>query len=160
MSSYGYELSRAGQDAQVPQSSPEGRFPAGGYVLVADDNALNAKLLRIALEARGYTVCVVTDGIAALAAIRHAVPQVALLDIQMPHMDGIALLEQLRRDDDTRRLPIVVISAFAAGGDLDRAYEAGADTFLSKPVQIRRLLDLVDRLVGYRSDEPTTKATA
>ena len=85
--------------------------------------------------------------------------------VMRPHIEAVctAMLTIVNHgdfDDDTRRLPIVVISAFAAGGDLDRAYEAGADTFLSKPVQIRRLLDLVDRLVGYRSDEPTTKATA
>lgn len=119
-------------------------------ILVVDDNALNAKLLRMALEAQGYAVRIADRVATAREQLRAAAPLVLLLDVQLPEADGLTLLREVRADERRRRLPVVVVSAFAAGDDLDRAYAAGADAFLPKPINVKSLLRIVERFVAER----------
>lgn len=121
-------------------------------MLVVDDNALNAKLLRLAFEAQGYVVRVASDAIAASHEVSLTVPSLTLLDVQMPGTDGLTLLRDWRADERLPRFPVVIVSAFAAGADLDRAYAAGADAFVSKPVNIKNLLHIVERIIAAAGD--------
>ena len=124
--------------------------PRGAKILVVDDNALNAKLLRMALEAEGYVVQVAADAVSARRLLTEQAPAVALLDVQLPDVDGLTLLRQVRADRTVPHFPVVVVSAFAASDDLDRAYAAGVEAFLAKPVNIRTLLRMVEGLAVRR----------
>lgn len=126
-------------------------------ILVVDDNALNAKLLRLALEAQGYAVRVAASAAAARAAVASARPALVLLDVQLPDGDGLAVLREMRADATLAQLPVMVVSAFAAGEDLDRAYAAGADAFVPKPVNVRSLLRILASLVATYASTPSAE---
>ncbi|MGG6239835.1 PAS domain S-box protein [Nodosilinea sp. AN01ver1] len=114
------------------------------YILLADDNDDTQVLVTLLLQEHGYTVEGVTDGRAALGAIRRRRPDLILLDVMMPHLDGLELLRSLRADAQTCELPIILISARAREDDRIEGLEAGADAYLTKPFSHRELLVQVE----------------
>jgi two-component system, cell cycle response regulator DivK len=112
-------------------------------VLVVEDNPRNLKLARDVLEHAGFTVTVVTTGEEALPAARTAAPDVILMDLQLPGIDGHAALSRLRADSRTAGIPVVAVSAFAMRADRDRAMANGFDGYLEKPISVRDLPDQV-----------------
>jgi CheY-like chemotaxis protein len=119
-------------------------------VLLAEDNATNAWLISEFLRAQGFRVEIARDGREAVAMASSSIPDVVLMDIQMPVMDGIEAVRLLRSAESTRRLPVVAVTALAMPGDAERRLAAGADHYLAKPVELRGLLALVRRLVAER----------
>jgi PAS domain S-box-containing protein len=139
---------RGAGGAREPQLDPDlGRHTAGvavrGRVLVADDNADLRQYLKRLLGAR-HDVSVVSDGEAALRAVREAPPDLVLADVMMPRLDGFALLERLRGDPKTRDVPVILLSARAGEESRVEGLEAGADDYLVKPFGARELLARVD----------------
>ena len=119
-------------------------------VLVVEDEPLNTKLMRDVLEASGFTViCAVTgrEGIT-LALERH--PDVILMDIMLPDIDGIRTLGHLRELAETRATPVAAVTAQAMKGDRERLLAAGFDEYLAKPIDVRSLAGEVRRLVARR----------
>jgi CheY-like chemotaxis protein len=112
-------------------------------ILIADDYDDNRELLRLMLESAGYAVREARDGSEFLAAAQAELPDVALIDLSMPILDGWSTLDALRADERTRRLQCIAITAFAAEQDRQRALDAGFDAYLSKPYRSKDLLDLV-----------------
>lgn len=104
-----------------------------GEVLVVDDDMLNRRLLARSLERDGHTVRVATDGREALDELARQVPDVVLLDIVMPGMDGMAVLEHVKSDPAIRHLPVIMISGVEDTGSVIRCIEMGAEDFLPKP---------------------------
>lgn len=104
-----------------------------GHVLVVDDDALNRRLLTATLAREGLRTSSVTDGTEALAAIREDPPDVVLLDIVMPGIDGIGVLQQIKDDEAIRHLPVIMISGQDDAEIVIRCLEIGADDFLPKP---------------------------
>lgn len=102
-------------------------------ILLVDDEPLNVDYLEQELEELGYDTVAAADGLAALEQVAAAAPDVVLLDIMMPRMDGFEVLARLRDDADTRRLPVVIISAMDDIGSIVRGLEMGAEDFLPKP---------------------------
>ena len=96
-------------------------------VLVADDNAVSRELIREVLELSGYDVVEAADGRDAVSVARASAPDLALVDIQMPHLDGYAVLRELRADPNLSKLHIIALTAFAMQGDRERALDAGFD---------------------------------
>lgn len=123
-------------------------------VLLVEDNPRNLKLARDVLEHAGFVVTAVTTGEEALPAAREGMPDVILMDLQLPGIDGHAALEQLRGDPLTAGIPVVAVSAFAMPADRERALGAGFDGYLEKPISVRELPDQVRRLVRGPAGEP------
>ena len=112
-------------------------------VLVVEDNEKNLKLVRDVLEYAGFTVHVATTGEEALARARTAVPDLVLLDLQLPGIDGHATLSRLRDDPVTSHVPVVALTAFAMRDDREKAIAAGFDGYLEKPISVREFPDQV-----------------
>jgi CheY-like chemotaxis protein len=127
-------------------------------VLIAEDNAVNRELLRELLEARGYDVVEACDGQEALAVIERAEPDILLLDIGMPVLDGFGVVRALRENPRLAMLPAVAVTAYAMQGDREKILSSGFDGYLSKPVDARVLAEELDRVLGNR-DKKARAAT-
>jgi CheY-like chemotaxis protein len=111
---------------------------------VADDNPAGRELVRESLEAYVGSIIEASDGREALNKIRESRPDLVLLDIQMPEMDGYAVLREIRSDPALHHLRVVALTAFAMQGDRERALEAGFDDYLTKPVTMAKLKAQLD----------------
>ena len=116
-------------------------------VLVAEDDPDIAQLVMYKLDRSGFETTAVSDGVAALAAVRRFRPHVVLIDVRMPGLNGIELCRELRASAGTAKLPIVMISAQGRPQDREQAYAAGADDYLVKPFSPKELVDRVQRLL-------------
>lgn len=116
-------------------------------VLIAEDHPVNRELLRELLELRGYTVLEACDGQEALRMIEQAQPELLLLDIGMPGMDGFAVVRKIRENPRLALLPVVAVTAYAMRGDQERILSAGFDGYLSKPINPSSLIQELDRLL-------------
>ena len=116
---------------------------AGERILVVEDNELNMKLFRDVLVATGYrTLEATTGGEAVELATEHA-PDLVLMDIQLPDLDGVQALGRLRADERTAAIPVLALTAQAMDGDRERFLAAGFDGYLSKPVNVPELIGAV-----------------
>ena len=118
---------------------------AGENVLIVEDNALNMKLLRDVLAAKGYATLEATTGARALELAQQHAPDVILMDVQLPDVDGVEVLRGIRTDARTASLPVVAVTAQAMDGDRDRFLRAGFDAYLAKPLDVSELLDVLRR---------------
>ncbi len=116
---------------------------AGEQVLVVEDNDKSMKLFRDVLQASGYSTFEATTGEQAIELALAHEPDLVLMDVQLPGIDGIETLEQLRQDERTSSIPVLALTAQAMSGDRDRFLDAGFDGYLSKPVDIAELLQAV-----------------
>ncbi len=112
-------------------------------VLVVEDNELNLKLFCDLLRAHGHEAEPVRDALERAQLTR---PDLIVMDIQMPHVSGLELIEAVRRDVVLRPTPIMAVTAYAGKGDEDRIREAGADAFVSKPITLARFMQSIDEL--------------
>jgi CheY-like chemotaxis protein len=120
-------------------------------VLIAEDNPVNRELLREILENRGYTVTEAGDGQDALTLVDEIRPDILLLDIGMPVLDGYAVAKRLRDNPNTAALPILAITAYAMQGDREKILQSGFDGYLSKPIDAIALAEEMQRVLGKRS---------
>jgi len=116
-------------------------------VLIAEDNPVNRELLRELLEIRGYTVSEACNGQEALAMVEQSPPNILLLDIGMPLLDGFAVVRKLRENPRFTSLPVVAVTAYAMQGDREKVMRSGFDGYLSKPVNSSSLVQELDRLL-------------
>jgi len=108
-------------------------------ILVVDDNPINLKLAADVLAAEGYEVERAADAEQALQTLGRRRPDLILMDVALPGMDGLALTRRLKADEATRRIRIVALTAFAMKGDDQKARDAGCDGYISKPIDTRKL---------------------
>lgn len=113
----------------------------GRLVLVVEDNEKNRKLARDLLSFRGFRVAEATTATDALIAVRAERPDLVLMDIALPDMDGIEALRLLRADPLTQDVPVVAVTAFAMKGDRERLLDEGFDGYLAKPIDARTFVD-------------------
>lgn len=121
---------------------------AGATILLVEDNEVNREMLTRRLEKRGYRVVTAADGAEAVARARAAVPDLVLMDMGLPVLDGWEATRQLRADPVTRRVPVIGLSAHAMAADRDRALVAGADDFDTKPVDFAQLVAKIETLLA------------
>ena len=117
----------------------------GGQILVVEDNERNMKLVRELLEATGYRAIEAATGSQALDLAREHRPDLVLMDIRLPDIDGVEALSRLRADDRTASIPVLAVTAQAMQGDRERCLAAGFDGYLSKPIDVGQLLEAVSR---------------
>lgn len=124
----------------------------GQKILVVEDNELNLKLFCDLLRAHGYEAEPVRDGREAVERARGFEPDLIVMDIQMPHITGLELIEQLKADDDLKPIPIMAVTAYAAKGDEERIRDAGAEGYVSKPISVIRFVDAVSSLLAFAEE--------
>ena len=109
-------------------------------VLIVEDNAANMTLAVFLLRSVGHTVLSATDAEAGLTLARDEQPNLILMDVQLPGMDGLEATVQLKRDDATRAIPVIALTALAMKGDEERIRAAGCDGYIAKPMRYREFL--------------------
>ena len=120
-------------------------------ILIVEDNAKNMKLFRDVLAAMGYRTLEATTGGDAVDLASEHTPDLVLMDIQLPDLDGVQALQRLRAEARTASIPIVALTAQAMHGDRERFLEAGFDGYMSKPVNVHDLIEMVRQHCGGRS---------
>jgi two-component system cell cycle response regulator DivK len=130
----------------------------GQKILVVEDNELNLKLFCDLLGAHGYEAEPVRDGREALERARAFAPDLVVMDIQMPHISGLELIEQMKADDELRRTPIMAVTAYAARGDEERIRDAGAEGYVSKPISVVRFVEAVRALLDAAAERAAAEA--
>jgi len=117
-------------------------------ILLVEDNELNRDMLSRRLSRRGYSVEVSIDGAQAIEMAHSLHPDLILMDVDLPVIDGLEATRRLKADAETRTIPVLALTANAMAGDEERALAAGCDDYDSKPVDIPRLLAKIQALVG------------
>ena len=120
-------------------------------LLIVEDNEMNLDMLSRRLAARGFCVTAAGDGISGVEAARQSLPDLILMDLSLPEMDGWTATRLLKADPITRHIPVLALTAHAMDGDRERALSAGCDAFDTKPVDFARLLEIIDRLIRGRN---------
>ncbi len=120
----------------------------GQKILVVEDNELNLKLFCDLLRAHGYEAEPVRDGREAVERARAFAPELVVMDIQMPHISGLELIEQMKADEELKGIPIIAVTAYAAKGDEERIRDAGAEGYVSKPISLLRFVEAVAGLLA------------
>ena len=117
-------------------------------ILLVEDNEMNRDMLSRRLERKGYTVVLAVDGADGLQQARTQSPDLILMDMSLPVVDGWEATRQLKADAATQRIPVIALTAHAMASDEQKAREAGCDDFDTKPIEFPRLLGKINALLG------------
>ena len=117
-------------------------------ILMVEDNLRNRTMLTRRLEKRGYEVVIAVDGESGLALAGSEAPDLILMDMSLPILDGWEVTRRLKADASTRHIPIIALTAHAMSSDRDKALEAGCDDYDTKPIELPRLLEKMESLLG------------
>jgi two-component system, cell cycle response regulator DivK len=120
-------------------------------ILIVEDNEKNMKLARDILRAKGYTVFEAVNGEEGVRQALEQVPDLVLMDIQLPDINGIEAFTRIRANEATAKVPVVAFTASVTVNDRSRIGDAGFDAFLGKPIQLKEFLETVRRLLGEGS---------
>jgi CheY-like chemotaxis protein len=135
-----------------PSEQGEEKAPAGAgkrkLILVAEDDEKTRNLLGQVMRRGGYRVALAEDGLGAANLLKRAIPDLILIDLKMPRMDGFQLLEILKRYDTSANIPTIVLTGVDGPFELDRALRLGVDDYLIKPISPRKLLIKVRSIIG------------
>jgi CheY-like chemotaxis protein len=133
----------AGAPERLESTDPDMAPTAGATILLAEDDPANSIMLTESLQSNGYRVVHVPDGVEAVARSRVLHPDLILMDIQMPNLDGLEATRLIRSDKSLKHIPIVAITALSMPGDRERCLEVGVNEYLAKPVGMRELLQTI-----------------
>jgi CheY-like chemotaxis protein len=124
-------------------------------ILIVEDNPRNLRLLIMTLRGKGYSLLQATDGEEALAVARAERPDLIIMDIQLPKLDGLEVTRRLRVTPGFSQLPIIALTAYAMKGDREKAIAAGCDTYVLKPINTRQLPGIVAEMLERGRDNPS-----
>jgi two-component system, cell cycle response regulator DivK len=122
-------------------------------VLLVEDNEMNRDMLSRRLIRRGFQVVFAMDGQQGIDLARSERPDIILMDMSLPVIDGWEATRRVKADDATRSVPVIGLTAHAMAGDREKAIEAGCDDYETKPVELDRLIGKIERLLGAAKDE-------
>ena len=122
-------------------------------ILLVEDNELNRDMLSRRLERRGFQVLIAVDGAQGVAMAQSDAPDLVLMDMSLPVVDGWEATRRLKAAPETRAIPIIALTSHAMVGDREKAIEAGCDDYDTKPIELPRLLEKIDRLIGKDKSE-------
>src|SRR5260221_12496931 len=123
--------------------------PLQRKVLVGEDNELNRRLLEVRLEIHGYEALTTSMGAAALDSAREQQPDLILMDIQLPDISGTEAIRRLKADEQTRDIPIIVVTAFAMSHETANILASGCEAYITKPFRGEELAELMERYTGH-----------
>ena len=126
-----------------------------GHILVVEDNMDNYELVRFILERAGYDVFLAMNGRDGVAAARLQKPDLILMDLTMPEMDGWLAAERLKADESTKSIPLYALSAHTLPSERKRALEAGCDGYVSKPIHMAGFLDVIEQAFREKKEKST-----
>ena len=112
-------------------------------ILIVEDNELNMKLFNDLLQAQGYQTVQAMDGMSGLGAARSHVPDLILMDIQLPEISGLEITKILKADDDLKDIPVVAVTAFAMKGDEEKIRDGGCEGYIAKPISVPNFLETI-----------------
>jgi len=121
-------------------------------ILLVEDNEMNRDMLSRRLQRRGYEVLLAVDGPSGVEMAQSQSPDLVLMDMSLPVLDGWEATRRLKADPATRHIPVIALTAHAMSGDHDKALEAGCDDYDTKPVELPRLLGKIEALLGGESE--------
>ena len=125
-------------------------------ILVVEDNDRNRRLLRILLKSKGYEIIEAATGEEAINYLKNQKPDLILMDVQLPKMDGLELTQKIKSDKETADIPIVAVTAYAMKGDRERILKAGCDGYISKPIDTHKvpllIADTLEKLGKTNTD--------
>ena len=116
--------------------------------MIVEDNELNMKLFNDLLESRGYTVIQTRNGMEALDLARAHMPDLILMDIQLPEVSGLVVTKWLKDDEQLAHIPVVAVTAFAMKGDEERILQGGCEGYISKPISVSHFLETIAQYIG------------
>lgn len=120
-------------------------------ILVVEDNEQNRMLLRYLLQHHGYEVVEAGNGDDGIRCACEQKPDLILMDLQMPVLDGYAAIKELKNDEATKEIKIIAVTSFAMKGDREKALDAGADEYISKPIDIKLVPDIIKTVLNKRA---------
>ena len=120
-------------------------------ILVVEDNEMNRDMLSRRLERKGFEVVVAVDGQAGVEMAASSTPDIILMDLSLPVIDGWEATRQIKADPATQSIPVIALTAHAMAGDEQKALEAGCDDYDTKPIDLSRLLDKIENLLASRT---------
>lgn len=129
-----------------------------GRILVVEDNMDNYELVRFILERAGYDVFLAMNGRDGVSAARLQKPDLILMDLGMPEMDGWAAAEMLKSEKSTKRIPVYALSAYTLPAERKRALDAGCDGYVTKPIHMEGFLDVIEHALGARKEKKVRKS--
>jgi CheY-like chemotaxis protein len=121
---------------------------SGKRILLIEDNAVNRRLAQFLLKSKGYEVWEATSAPEAFAALKERRPDLILMDIQLPEVDGLTATRHLKADPATQDIPVVAVTSYAMKGDETRALEAGCSGYVTKPIDKTLFLDTVAKILA------------
>lgn len=140
--------------AAPPRPGASGNMPRK-RILVVEDNPLNMELVCVVFESHGYETWQARTGAEALERLGTGKPDLIVMDIQLPGLDGLTLTKRLKQEPATRDIPVLALTAHAMKGDRDRILEAGCSAYIQKPIDIKELTSQVARLL--QGDAPPVR---
>ena len=117
-------------------------------VMIVEDNELNMKLFNDLLESRGYRVIQTRNGLEALDLARAHMPDLILMDIQLPEVSGLVVTKWLKDDEQLAHIPVIAVTAFAMKGDEERILQGGGEGYISKPISVAHFLETIAQYIG------------
>ena len=120
-------------------------------ILLVEDNELNRDMLSRRLKRKGFEVAFATDGGQGVEMAKSQAPDLILMDMSLPVLDGWEATRQVKADDATRGIPVIALTAHAMAGDQDKALDAGCDDYDTKPVELERLLGKIQALLAKKA---------
>ena len=117
-------------------------------ILLVEDNEMNRDMLSRRLERKGYEVVIAVDGQAGIDMASSGNPDIILMDLSLPVIDGWEATRKIKADPATQSIPVIALTAHAMAGDEQKALEAGCDDYDTKPIDLKRLLEKIDNLLG------------
>ena len=119
-------------------------------ILLVEDNEMNRDMLTRRLERKGFEVVIAIDGKAGIDMAASSNPDIILMDLSLPVIDGWEATRQIKANPATQPIPVIALTAHAMAGDEQKALEAGCDNYDTKPIDLKRLLGKIDKLLGAR----------
>ena len=124
-------------------------------ILVVEDNDMNMQLVEYLLEEGGFDILKATSGEEALQVTSDTVPDLILMDIHLPGMDGLSVVREMKGNERTKGVPILALTAHAMRGDKDRFLEAGCDGYISKPIDVKTFIPSIEKFLEPNDEKST-----